>query len=256
MRRILKSFNKLSNTQKIEFVLASLLSLLLAIGVPVFAWLFFANNLETMTKIKEPDNLDIRAGNFDPIINLELSNIDIEAMQKSNTSQYYVFSVSAGDYKIDYNIQLAHTTNIPFKYTIWRATKVSGSGENVVAYHPLDNPNEVTYYQKDANPLELTPLNADEGNASHYGRVIAQSSGDYYVKTYSGVDLPEIYAVPMYLKTAEPITPTEKGDHDYFILQLDWDGAAVTEGNFAQWNKAENNKETDIIYISASRTTG
>ena len=60
----------------------------------------------------------------------------------------------------------------------------------------------------------------------------------------------------MYLKTAEPITPTEKGDHDYFILQLDWDGAAVTEGNFAQWNKAENNKETDIIYISASRTTG
>lgn len=256
MKRILKRFIELSNTQKIEFILASLCSLLLIIGVPVFAWFYYANNLETMTQIKEPDNLDIRAGNFDPIINLELSNIDIEAMKKNETSQYYVFSVSAGDYKINYNIQLAHTTNIPFKYTIWRATKVSGSGENIVAYHPLDNADEVTYYQKDNSPLVLTPLNADAGNASHYGRVIAQSSGDYYVKTYSGVDLPEIYAVPMYLKTAEPITPTEKGDHDYFILQLDWDDAAATEGAFAQWNKVENNKETDIIYISASRSTG
>ena len=256
MKRILKRFNELSNTQKIEFILASLCSIMLIIGVPVFAWFYYANNLETMTQIKEPDNLDIRAGNFDPIINLELSNIDIEDMQKNGTSQYYVFSVSAGDYKINYNIQLAYTTNIPFKYTIWRATKVSGSGENIVAYHPLNNVDEVTYYKKDASPLELIPLNADEDNTSHYGRVIAQSNGTYYDKTYLDGDQPEIYAVPMYLKTATPVTPTEKGDHDYFILQLDWDITAATESAFAQWNKAENNKETDIIYISASRSTG
>ena len=114
----------------------------------------------------------------------------------------------------------------------------------------------MTYYKKDASPLELTPLNADEGNTSHYGRVIAQSNGTYYDKTYLDGDQPEIYAVPMYLKTATPVTPTEKGDHDYFILQLDWDITAATESAFAQWNKAENNKETDIIYISASRSTG
>lgn len=256
MKKIADNFHKLNKVQKIEFVFALLFSLLIVVGLPVYAWFNYTNNLETMTKVKEPDNLDIRAGNFDQIVNFELSNIDIEDMAKNRTSQCYVFSVSAGDYKINYNLQLAHTTNIPFKYTLWKATQVQSDGEGIVQYHPLDDDTDITYYRKDSK-IELEALNADNGNVDNYGRTLAQASGTYYNETYSGDDKPEIYAVPMYLKTKNPITPENKGsdEHDYFILELEWDGKESAT-NFTKWNKAENNKETDIIYISASRSIG
>ncbi|MGN0593733.1 MAG: hypothetical protein ACI4I6_01125 [Hominimerdicola sp.] len=257
MKKLSKKFHKLNNTQKIEFVIASLLTLTLFIGFPVYAWFSHSNDLETMTKIKEPDNLDIRAGNFDQIVNFDLSDIDIEEMAKNGTSKCYVFSVSAGDYKINYDLQLAHTTNIPFKYTLWEATQVSADGTDIVQYHPLDDETDVTYYRKE-NKIELEALNADDENADLFGRTLAQSSGDYYDTTYDENDKPEIYAVPMYLKTTTPITPQNKessDQHDYFILELEWDEAQAETG-FTKWNKAENNKETDIIYITAVRSTG
>lgn len=72
-------------------------------------------------------------------------------------------------------------------------------------------------------------------------------------------DDPQIYAVPMYLKTATPINPSgDKSAVDnrvYYVLELSWNETDKGE-NFTQWNKAENNKETDNIFITASRSTG
>lgn len=262
MNKIFENFKKLKTGQKIEFVLASILTLALLIGLSVYAWFAQSNNLETMTKIKEPDNLDIRAGHYHSIINFELSDINIEDMEKNNTAEYRVFSVSAGDYKISYKLQLAYTTNIPFKYSIYEATEVDSEGEDTVSYKPIyKDPDDSTtdgktYYYKIGDVVALEPLNADDKNEEYYGRVIAKKGDYYYNKTYNGSDESEIYAVPMYLQSDE-ITPAEKGAdaHDYFILKIEWDGEDA-DTKFTKWNKAENNKETDIIYITASRSTG
>lgn len=256
MKKIIDKLHALNTIQKIEFVIALLLSLITVIGFPVYAWFSHTNNIETMTKIKEPDNLDIRAGNFDQIVNFDLSDIDIEDMAKNSKSKYYIFSVSAGDYKIKYDIQLAHTTNIPFKYTLWKATQVQSSdGENIVQYHPLNDDTDITYYKK-GNEIELEALNADNDSKSNFGRTLAETNGTYYDITYSTGDQPEIYAVPIYLQTKSPIDPQNKGSdqHDYFILELQWD-EELAATSFSKWNKAENNKETDIIYITVSRST-
>ncbi|MDD6489610.1 MAG: hypothetical protein PUG48_07345 [Clostridia bacterium] len=255
MKKIIDKFHKLNTIQKIEFVLALLFSVMLVIGFSVYAWFSHTNNIETMTKIKEPDNLDIRAGNFDQIVNFDLSDIDIEEMAKTSKSQYYVFSVSAGDYKIKYDIQLAHTTNIPFKYTLWKATQVESDGTDVVQYHPLDDDTTITYYKK-GEEIVLEDLNADNDSDSYFGRTLAETSETYYNKTYNHNDEPEIYSVPVYSKTQSPIDPQNKGSdqHDYFILELKWDNELAAT-SFSKWNKAENNKETDIIYITVSRST-
>ena len=261
MNKVLQKFNKLNNIQKVEFVIASLLTLALMVGMPVFAWFSSANKMETMTKVKEPENLDIRAGRYHSIINFELSDINIAAIEKNETAEYRVFSVSAGDYKIPYILQLAHTTNIPFKYSIYHATEVPTAGEDTVPYKPLykdpDDPTTdgITYYYKIGEKVSLTPLNADSENKTYYGREIAKKGDAYYNRTYNNNDDAEIYAVPKYLQS-DTITPTDKGEnaHDFFILKIEWDSEA-DETNFTKWNKAENNKETDMIYITASRGT-
>ena len=269
MNKILEKFNKMNTTQKIEFVLASLLSLAFMVGMPVYAWFANVNKMETMTKVKEPENLDIRAGHYHSIINFELSDISIEDMYDTTNNvsipEYRVFSVSAGDYKIPYKLQLAYTTNIPFKYSIYKATEVATFGANTVAYKPIykdpDDPTTdgKTYYYQIGDEVSLTALNGDETNEAYYGREIGikQKGNTYYDKTYdNSSDAPEIYAVPVYLQS-ETITPTDKGEdaHDYFILKIEWDQESAAT-NFTKWNKAENNKETDIIYITASRSTG
>lgn len=262
MNKLIQKFNKLNNIQKVEFVLASLLTLALMVGIPVFAWFSSVNKMETMTKVKEPENLDIRAGHYHPIINFELSDINIEEMGKNGTAEYRVFSVSAGDYKIPYILQLAHTTNIPFKYSIYKATEVDSEGTDTVAYKPIykdpddDTTDGTTYYYKKGDEVTLTPLNVDSDNEEYYGRGLAKKGDTYYNKTYdSDGDAPEIYAVPVYLQS-DTITPSDKGEdaHDFFILEIEWDSETAAT-NFSKWNKAENNKETDIIYISASRAT-
>ena len=261
MNKLIQKFNKLNNIQKVEFVLASLLTLALMVGIPVFAWFSSVNKMETMTKVKEPENLDIRAGHYHSIINFELSDINIEEMGKNGTAEYRVFSVSAGDYKIPYVLQLAHTTNIPFKYSIYHATEVATDGEDTVPYKPLykdpDDPTTdgITYYYKIGEKVTLTALKAESENEDYYGREIAKKGDSYYNRTYDKGDNAEIYAVPKYLQSGT-ITPSDKGGdtHDYFVLKIEWDEEAAAT-NFTKWNKAENNKETDMIYIAASRGT-
>ena len=106
----------------------------------------------------------------------------------------------------------------------------------------------------------MTTLNGDTANNSHYGRKIAlnnDSDGGYYCysKTYDSGDTPQIYAVPLYSKT-NTLTYEATDDYDFFILEVVFNGDNDdTNHAFYKWNKAENNKETDIIYISAYSTS-
>ncbi len=265
-QRLKKEFSELSTVKKVQAIIASVLTMLLMIALPVYAWFALGGKLEAFTKIKEPDNLDIRAGHYDDVKYFNLNDIDIESITAGNPHRV-VFSVNAGDYKIPYQIQLAHTTNIPFKYRIYRATEYKSNDPNApanpdVTYisEPLKEQGETEanytfYYMKKGEAIPLPAKNADSNSTGTYGRTLALGDDRYYNNTYDNGDAgdaPEVYAVPIYEQSGE-IRYDSSSDHDYFILEISWDNTASTSGNFSEWNKAENKKETDMIYLTASR---
>ena len=258
--RLLKKIRSLKGKQKAEFIIASFLTITLLIVFPVLAWFSNNRNLETITKIREPGDIIIRAGksdaaasDADPIVNFEMKEIDIEDVASGNSAQY-VFSVKPGDYTTKYDLVLAHTTNIPFTYTIYKASDVDTAGMTeeqknaLVIYHPRNDSTKTTYYKK-GDKLDMTELNTDSGDT---GRNLAEKNDEYYNNTYDAGDDPEMYAVPIYMKTDKSITHSKDSEdsYDYFILEINWDENTGT-GNYDKWNKAVNNKETDMIYITA-----
>ena len=260
-----KKFSKLSTGKKVQAIIASVFTLALLIILPVYAWFALGGKLEAFTKIKEPDNLDIRAGHYDNVQYFNLNDIDIEKIAGENgvqTPHMVVFSVSAGDYKIPYQLQLAHTTNIPFKYRIYRAKEWDSAHKPAnpdVTYisEPLKNQGATEedytfYYTKVGDAIDLAAINADNSSLGTYGRTLALGGGTYYDKTYDDGDEPEVYAVPIYEQSGE-IRYDPTSDHDYFILEISWDNTVATSGNFSEWNVHENKKETDMIYLTASR---
>ncbi|MBR5683091.1 MAG: hypothetical protein IKW96_07405 [Ruminococcus sp.] len=259
LKRLKNMFSKLSTAKKVQAIIASVFTLILMIALPVYAWFALGGKLEAFTKIEEPNNLDIRAGHYDAVQYFSLNDIDIESIQ-SGTPHRVVFSVSAGDYKIPYQIQLAHTTNIPFIYKIYRAKEhTSVQGGQYVTYisEPLKVQGESTYtfYYTLENQIPLTSKNSDQNSRSNYGRQIALGSGSYYNDTYDYDDDPEIYAVPIYEQSGR-ITYDSTSDHDYYILEISFDETAAEKEGFSEWNTADNKKETDMIYLTASRWSG
>jgi len=248
IKRILKSFANLRTEQKVEGIIATALTVCLLIAVPVYAWFALNDRFDTLTGIKAPTSLDIKAGRAEDIKYFELKNIDIEDLNDGD-KRYYVFCVVTGSTGINYDIQLAHTTNIPFTYKLYRA--VGGSSSDFhVDYTAHDGSGEHSYYKEGAE-VTLTAYNPD---TAYTGRTLGKkdSSDGYYSKTYDTDDEPEIYAVPLYSQARN--LPTLDADHDFYILELSWNSVSSSEG-FAKWNAAENNKETDMIYLSAKKST-
>lgn len=262
--RIFKKIRSLQGKQKREFIAATTLTIALLSALPIYAWFSNHRILETITKIKEPGEIIIRAGksdataeDADPIVNFEMKEIDLEKILEDGKAAQYVFSVKPGDYNVKYDLLLAHTTNIPFTYSIYSASAVDTDNmseeeiSELTVYQPGDAV-DATYYKKNGDALTLNPLNYDSGT---YGRSIAKKNDDYYNNTYDEGDNPEIYAVPVYLKTEVPQKHPENAtdSYDYYILEISWDSSADTSNeNFEKWNMAVNNKETDMIYITAS----
>lgn len=270
MEAIKEKFLKLHKFKKIQFVVASILTLFLVVGGSVYAWFALSGNLETLTKVKEPENMDIRAGGGigtaspDSVINFDLSDIDIESIAKG-TPELRVFTVSTGDYRMKYKLQLAYTTNIPFTYKIYYAT----NGTEVdydVKYSRLSGTGNVYYYKK-GSEIPLTtknpasdpddPDNPEKNGEAYYGREIANgNTNDFYFRsTYTvGTDNPEIYAVPIYAQSNFVTLGSNENGYDYYILEIGWNQEEAST-RFSEWNEAVNKKETDMIYITASRST-
>lgn len=253
MKKFKAVYHSLSRLQRIEFIAASVITMLLFIAVPVYSWFAFSDRLETLTRILTPESLDIRAGNKDPIENFDLTDIDIESLQEGGTKSY-VFCVKTGELGSLYDIQLAYTTNIPFTYTLYRAEETSDPSEVDVIYAPIADETDQTMYKKNGSALNLQILNGDTTSESYYGRLLAKNSDGYFNKTYDAEDdgTPEIYAIPLYSQVT--IAAENANDYDFFILELSWNESASSTA-FNKWNKATNNKETDMIYISASKHT-
>lgn len=210
---------KLSRRKK-KAVLAVVAAALALLVLPVMAWLYMQRSMETITKINMPA-LFIGAGDAKPIQELELSNIDVSAEQKYKDIVFCVYSTKSG---LDYDIQLAHTTNIGFTYTIYKASLSSSDGD--VSYL-----NE--RYTK-GNELNGSYLNkGDNGYATN----------KYHKATYGQYNSVQTAAEPLYWRTTYKETLPAKehnGNYiNYYILHISWD------------EKVQDNKETDMVYLMA-----
>ena len=206
--------------RKKKAVLAVIAAALALLVLPVMAWLYMQRSMETITKINMPA-LFIGAGDAKPIQELELSNIDVSAEQKYKDIVFCVYSTKSG---LDYDIQLAHTTNIGFTYTIYKASLSSSDGD--VSYL-----NE-RYTKGD----ELRGSYLNKGNNGY-------ATDRYHETTYAQYNNVQAAAEPLYWRTTdkEKLPAKEHNGNyiNYYILHISWD------------EKVQDNKETDMVYLMA-----
>lgn len=223
-----KADKKKWSTKKTWAVTAIAMALLALLIVPVFGWMYMERSMETMTKINIPYALKLGAGNTRPIQELELSNIDVSGEQKYKD---IVFCVYSSQENREYDLQLAHTSNIGFTYNIYHASKDENGSVNYLKEN----------YSQWAE-LKGSYLNKQEG--SKY------ATDEFHRTTYDAYNNVQKSAEPLYWKTTDKqtlnkttsaITTIDEDTYyvDYYILRILWD------------DTVQNNKETDIIYIMA-----
>lgn len=223
--RTQKDTTKWSGRKKRAIAAVAVAALALVV-LPVFAWLYMQRSMETITKVNMPYALLIGAGDAKPIQQLQLSNIDVSASKSKDV----VFCVYSEKKSKSYDLQLAHTTNIGFKYEIYKASRpaAGASAENVVSY--------LGKQYKKGNLLVGSYLNKD-GNSDN-------ATNTYHGITYGEYSSVQKSAEPLYWKTTNQETLPEKKDDttyyvNYYILHIFWD------------ENVQNNKETDMIYLMA-----
>ena len=228
--RTQKDTTKWSGRKKRAIAAVAAAALALVV-LPVFAWLYMQRSMETITKVNMPYALLIGAGDAKPIQQLELSNIDVSGTQKYKEVVFCVYSEKPSK---SYYLQLAHTTNIGFKYEIYKASRSAADAST-------ENENVVSYLGKQyikGEQLTGSYLNKD-GNSDH-------ATDKYHEITYNKYEKTHVQksAEPLYWKTTSQETlPKGKDDTtyyiNYYILHISWD------------ENVQNNKETDMIYLMA-----
>jgi hypothetical protein len=232
-----------SRGKRLQLALASLLTIVLAGVFVTQAWFYHQRSLQTLTEVHAPIQLQLQAGHGDPIASLDLGEINVMSETKQ---EEYIFCVY-GTSRSPYTLQLAHTTNIPFTYTIYPATESSdGTGVKYV-----DTTNTAWYYSYDSNtPLAGNYLNRDTTSVN------LVANDDYQALTYPLANGTSAYtnvqknAKPLYWQAH--VTPTASETYslantssnafrDYYVLVISWG------------DKLTISKETDIVYLSVGQ---
>lgn len=259
MNKIKEKFKKLSLLVKIQLVIA----LICTVSIPAFAWFAYLDRIETLSKIKEPPVINLASGGEDPALYITLDNIDVT----NGTEKYIVFSVEPGKYAA-YDIQLSHTTNIPFTYQLYRVkeeengtieymdhTRDANGDETELLYSVISDAEGTT-----SGEIILTDFNPDNSST---GRILGDETELVAINRRNYADTDEVnqYVKPLY-SLARRIPQLnddidDSSDRDYFAIKITWiqgnDGNPYNDSTY--WNYAFNNKETDIIYISAKQNT-
>ena len=276
----------MDKAQKIQLIAAIIMTVLLIVSMPTFAWFSYQNEMAVSTKIDSPATLEIKSGGHpgdeQAIINFELSDIDTEDSTyshyiKDGVTYYYkdfVFCVK-GKSLSSYDLQLAHTTNIAFKYEIYSAV-ADDNGD--ILYMPKDNnaANSQKYrlarIKTDSNGDAVlddndeaiyedydVPLDGAYANATIVGnRVVVNDSlkeRSYDIGT-SGDNVQQ-YANPAYwLKRGIVVHSIQKQDGGFthpYVLRICWimSTSIDDEAREEDLDIVQNNKETDMIYITA-----
>lgn len=294
--KIAKKWAALSRRKKVQITIATALSVILVIGLPVFAWFAYQRQIGTVILINAPTTISIGSGNQEPVAMIDLSNINVEEYANpddpSSLISYgeYVFCVT-GKYLSEYDLQIARTTNIDFDYELYRVDSTNYSqvltpgittdpGE-IPGYEVADYRSEIDgniyYYpyqtadsDSDKKQGNITPQgkflnlkdNTGSGDDEHklgegsavdadgktfhqrnYGDAETDSEGSTTIKEYSDVN---VYAEPLYWQVKNIPVMGQLGDVgfvDYYVLKINWKDKKLT-----------NNKETDMIYITARKS--
>ena len=218
-------------------------ALLLAIS---YAWFCTQREMTTAAWIKAPIVLDIRSGNDQDIKYLDMG--DIEVGEGKAGSKDYVFCVY-GKPVDNYSLQLAYTTNIAFHYDVYRADLVeNGSGKvtfespgNKATFDIVGSPvisglsmNEIK--AKDESPAKYQSHDlsyGDEKKENIVARTKVQANNEplYFLAEENGI------------KVMRPRNIIDgKKFLDYYVIRVSWKEGEVHE-----------DKETDIVYLTASR---
>ncbi len=259
MKKLIDKVNKLSLPLKIQLVIA----ILCTMSIPVYAWFAYQDRIEAFSKIKEPPSLNLASGGEDPALYISLENIDVNA---ANHEKYVVFSVEPGKYSA-YDIQLTHTTNIPFNYELYRI-KQDNNGTIEYTDHSINvdgGETELKYSIMTGaagttnGKVTLQDINQKNGTNRILGdetELTTYNRSNYNTET----DEVNQYVEPIY-SVARRIPQLSAGDddssdRDYFAIKITWQvDPNIGADDVNYWNYAFNNKETDIIYISAKQNT-
>lgn len=226
----------------------------------VYAWLANVRRAAAVVHISDPTAIFITAGHQEEIRYLNLGGIDVEdggtELNANQKYRDYVICVK-GIGVSSYMIQLAHTTNNQFEFQLYKATESGvapaagnlGSVPFVVqtsldtdtsllneSGDPVSVGDTIYYYiPSDGTPIPMTALNKKTDP-----EILAEQSDGYYSLTYSDYGYYNKYAVPIYWHSAEQtVVQSDIEFVDYFILRVIWS------------KDAKNDKETDILYLSA-----
>lgn len=227
---IFGKFRKMEKKKKRQLVIAVSLSVVLLVALPVYAWFTHKRSVALTTKINAPTQLYITAGNKESVANLEMADIDVE----NGSYKDFVFGIGGADVQ-QYQIQLAHTTNIPFEYEIYRAKSVqeADKDDDTVVY-VSNEVNKTFYYNIDGDKISGNYLNQN-GSEILANSTLHEKSYD----TYSNV---QKNAEALYWQS-DTLAVNDKGRPfcDYFIIRVKWN------------DKVQNNKETDMVYLTVQR---
>lgn len=272
MKTIQLKWKGLSRSKKIQASAAAVVTLVLVIGLPVFAWFTSERKTATVIKINAPTTIKIGAGNEEPVEMIDLSNINVQEYlddeKTLKTEGTYVFCIT-GKYLSTYDLQIARTTNIDFDYELYRVDSsdevISGitekpaeeSGYKIAEYKSELDGNTYYYPYQTSNSTDKTQgnitnngafLNA-KSNGSHTignGEEKIDGSTTFHTHNYESYGNINEYAEPLYWQVKGlPVTGKvgDVGFVDYYVLKIKWAGKNLT-----------NNKETDMLYITARKS--
>ncbi|MBR1929856.1 MAG: hypothetical protein IJ833_00020 [Lachnospiraceae bacterium] len=251
--------------KKIQFIIAAVCTMLLVVGIPVYAWFKSQREIARFERIDAPDVLFITAAHAEDSIYLKMGGIDVKANWKNgdgtNAGQMlyidYVFAV-AGEYVPQYTLQMAHTTNNQYTYEIYEAAVTTEEpasnkveGRDYIIYAPkndwasklpdsLKKPAGSTLYYSVGTKVNGAYLNQD--NTTKLAEGTYHDLTYEYSKYSSEADSRiEIHSEPLYWqKTGISVTGDKTPFYHEYILRIKWDAEASKEY-----------KDTDIICITA-----
>ena len=212
-KSIFGKFRKLEKKKKLQLVIAVSISVVLLVALPVYAWFTHKRSIALTTKINAPTQLYITAGNKESVANLEMADIDVQ----------------------QYQIQLAHTTNIPFEYEIYRAKSVSETEKSTEAVVYVSDSDGTFYYDKSGDsPISGKYLNRDGTE------ILANST--LHEKSYDSYGNVQKNSEALYWQSdGLSVNDAENPFCDYFIIRVKWN------------ENVQNNKETDMVYLTVQR---
>lgn len=131
MKRIFEKIKGLTTARKIQLCAACILSVALAVAIPVYAWFSKQKKAAEMYKIQYPNSLYINAAHREDRMYFKLDTVGVNEYVKDEhgdtvyengkpvfvTEKSYIFTVSGSNAE-RFILQMAHTNNNMFNYTI------------------------------------------------------------------------------------------------------------------------------------------